>query len=130
MPTDLRFDGEKGILVVTVRGSLTLEEFRTTLEEITHSDQYPPDIDTLWDFQAMDFQAMDSDFFRHIISIRKHYPERGIARAAHIVAGDFAFGMLRMHEILSDADRVGLPQSMKVSKSFSEGEQWLLDGSA
>ncbi len=130
MPTDLRLDREKGILVVTVRGPLTLEEFRATLEEITHSDQYPPDIATLWDFREMEFQATDSDFFRSIISIRKHYPERGAARAAHIVAGDLAFGMLRMHEILSDADRVGLPQLMKVFKSFSEGEQWLLDGSA
>ncbi|MBU1699191.1 MAG: hypothetical protein KJ970_15185 [Candidatus Eisenbacteria bacterium] len=126
MSVDLRFDPEKKILYLTVKGRFTLEEFQAAMEKIARSDQYPPDTNALWDLRELDFETIDAGYWRRILEIRKKFPERHTARLAHIVKGDFAFGMLRMYEILSSLDKGGLEQQVRLFKSFSEGEQWLL----
>ena len=126
MSFDIRFDQEKKILTVTVGETFTLEEFQTAMEEITRSKRYPPDTDALWDLRALDFAKIDAGYLRGILQIRKQYPERDTARLAHIVQGDFAFGMMRMYQIYSDLDLYGLHQKVGVFKSISEGEAWLL----
>ena len=126
MSFDIRFDQKKRILFVTLNGDFTLAEFQAAMEKITQSNQYPPDTDALWDLREMDFARVDSDYWRSIISIRKQYGERGTARIAHVVRGDFAFGMLRMYQIQSELDPNGLQQRIEVFKSISEGENWLL----
>jgi len=126
MPSALRYDHDKKILFVTVTGAFPLDEFRAVMEQITHSDEYPPDTDALWDLREMELQSVESAFFRGVIAVRKQFPQRGTARMAHIVSGDFAYGMLRMYEILSETDRDNLPQGIMVFKSCAEGEAWLL----
>ena len=126
MSFDIRFDQEKKILIVTVGDAFTVEEFQTVMDEITRSEQYPPDTDALWDLRALDFAKIDSRYLQGILQIRKQYPERNTARLAHIVKGGFAFGMMRMYQISSDLDQQGLKQTVGVFKSISEGEEWLL----
>ena len=126
MSFDIRFDRKKKILIVTVGDTFTVEEFQTAMEEITRSKQYPPDTDALWDLRALDFAIIDAGYLQGIIQIRKQYPERKTARLAHIVSGDFAFGMMRMYQIYSDLDQYRLHQKVGVFKSISEGEKWLL----
>ncbi len=126
MSFDIRFDRKKKILIVTVGDTFTVEEFQTAMEEITRSTQYAPDIDALWDLRAMDFEKIDASYLQRIIQIRKQYPERKTARLAHIVSGDFAFGMMRMYQIYSDLAQNHLKQKVGVFKSISEGEEWLL----
>jgi len=126
MSFDIRFDQKKKILIVTVGDTFTVEEFQTAMEEITRSKQYPPDADALWDLRALDFAAIDAYYLKGIIQIRRKYPERNTARLAHIVKGDFAFGMMRMYQIYSDLDQDHLNQKVGIFKSISEGEEWLL----
>ena len=126
MSFDIRFDREKKILIVTVGETFTSEEFQTVMDEITRSEEYPPDTDALWDLRTLDFAKIDASYLRSILQIRKQYPERNTARLAHIVKGDFAFGMMRMYQISSDLDQQGLKQTVGVFKSISEGEEWLL----
>jgi hypothetical protein len=126
MPFDIRFDQENKILIVTVGETFTLKEFQTVMEEITRSKQYPPDTDALWDLRALDFAEIDVRYLRGILQIRKQYPARDTARLAHIVQGDFAFGMMRMYQIYSDLDQDALHQKVGVFKSISEGVEWLL----
>jgi RNAse (barnase) inhibitor barstar len=126
MSFDIRFDEKKNILVVTLKGDFTIADFQNAMKQITQSNQYPPDTDALWDLREMDFTRVDTIYWRGIISIRKQHRERGTARIAHIVKGDFAFGMLRMYQIYSELDPNGLRQKIEIFKSISEGEKWLL----
>jgi len=126
MSFDIRFNQEKNFLIVTVGETFTLEEFQTVMEEITRSKQYPPYTDALWDLRTLDFSKIDAIYLRGILQIRKQYPERNAARLAHIVKGDFAFGMMRMYQIYSDMAQDHLHQKVGVFKSISEDEAWLL----
>ncbi|MCF6187007.1 MAG: hypothetical protein L3J49_05955 [Desulfobulbaceae bacterium] len=101
---------------------MTEEEFQTSLQEILQSAQFPPDTRTLWDLRELDFSTIDSLMEKRFITIRREYPERGRARLAFIVAGDLAFGMGRMYEMLSE----DLPQTIRTFRKYSEGENWLL----
>jgi len=126
MAFDIRFDQKKKILYLTLRGPFTIEEFQTAMEKITRSNKYPPNTDALWDLREMDFTGIDAEYWKSIVRIRKQYTERRTARIAHIVKGDFAFGMLRMYQTYSDLNKDSLQQKVEVFKSISEGEQWLL----
>jgi hypothetical protein len=105
---------------------MRLDEFQAVMEEITRSKGYPPKTDALWDLRALDFTKIDASYLRGVLQIRKQYPERNAARLAHIVKGDFAFGMMRMYQIYSDLEHDVLHQKVGVFKSISEGEEWLL----
>jgi len=128
MPFEIRFDRKKKIVIATVGSTFTLEEFQAAMDEITQSGEYAPDTDALWDLRAMDFAKIDAGYLQGIIRIRKQYPERNTARLAHIVKGDFAFGMMRMYQIYSELDQNHLTQKVGVFKSISEGKEWLLSG--
>ena len=127
MPIDLRYDPEKKILYSRVKGTVSFEEFQSTMKLITRSGQFPQNANALWDLRELDFETIDSDFWKRIINIRKQYPERGQALLAHVVQGDLAYGMLRMYEILADSDSNGLAQHIKVFKNCSDAEKWLLN---
>ncbi len=122
MPITIRYDREKKVLYGTMTGQVTEDEFQASLLEILQSDQFPPDTRTLWDLRELDFRTIDSLMEKRLINIRRRYPERGRARLAFIVAGDLAFGMGRMYEILSE----DLPQEIRLFRKYSEGENWLL----
>ena len=123
MSIDLRYDREKGILYAIVGEQVTPDEFACAMEEIIHSDEYPPDVATLWDMRALDFRGADSGTARQLVAMRERYPERGEARLAFVVADDLSFGISRMYELLS-AD---LPQKIRVFRDYAEGEQWLME---
>ena len=125
MGAEFHLDPEKGFLVVTVAGSFSLAEFSTSLDEITKSGRFPPDVDALWDLREMDFQSVDVRFWRGIIDTLKQYPERSGARATHVVQSDFAFGMSRMYEILLGLDPILASRQMTVFTSYAEAEAWL-----
>ncbi len=122
MPIEFRYDREKEVLLAAVKSPLTLEEFETAMKSITRSDQFPPDIRTLWDVRELDLRDIDTNFVKRLIDIRKKYPERGPARNAVIVADGHGFAMTRMYKALSD----DLPQQIRPCKSYAEGEDWLL----
>ena len=124
MPIDLHYDREKNILYVTIGEQITQEEFSKAIEKITHSDEFPPDVPTLWDLRTGDFTTADSSLTTLFIEIRKKHPERGKAKIALIVSDDLAFGMSRMYELKA----FDLPQEMRVFRDYAEGEQWIIQG--
>ena len=122
MPVKLRYDREKEILCVAVENPFKLEEFEAAVKDIIESDQFPPDIGAVWDLRELDFTVFDRSFEEELINIQKKYPERGEARLALVTPDGHGFGMMRMYEGLS----YGLPQRIKVFKSYTEAEDWLL----
>ena len=122
MPVEFRFDSRKGALFGTMKSPLTLEEYRSSIEAIVRSREHPPDIRTLWDLRELDFNEINSNFEESLIKISEEFPERGSAKIAFVVGGDLGFGIVRMFETLADE----LGYETMVFKSFSEGENWLL----
>ena len=121
MPSLVRYDREKELLSVAVKGTLTLDYFEEAMKAITRSDQFPPDTRTIWDVREMDFSGIDRSFEERLINIRKKYPERGSARNAVIVADDYGVGMTRMYAGLAD-----MPEQVRAFKNYNAGEDWLL----
>lgn len=122
MPIELRYYPEDEYLVATLKSPVTTAEFRESMETILNSEQYPPDVRTIWNGQKLDFHQITRGFQERIVEIRCEYPERGKAQLAFVVADDLGFGMARMYEILSE----GLPQESRVFRSLEEGQKWLV----
>ncbi len=123
MPVELYYDKKKDALFGIMRGLITIEENENALNTIMKSDQYPPDIRTLWDVREQDFTNIDADFEMRLIELRKKYPERGNARMALVVSTDLGFGMSRMYQNLS----ANLPQNIMVFRDYADAEKWLLN---
>jgi hypothetical protein len=122
MPVEFRYDREKEVLFGTMTSPLMPEEIEAALKDITRSDQFPPDTNVLWDMRKVDFSALDRNFEESLINIQKKFPERGRARVAWIAAEDHAFAMGRMYEALAH----DLPRQMRVFRSYTKAEDWLL----
>jgi len=120
MPIEIRYDPPRRILLGTIEGRLDIDEFRTVLEAIERSKEYPPDVATLWDLRGLDFTSIDREFEEHLIAIRKDFPGRARAKLAAVVATDLAFGMSRMFQILSDDE-----DRMKVFRDYDAAVSWL-----
>ena len=96
------------------------------MDKITKSDQYPPNINALWDVRDQDFSNVTPGTIQSLVNISRQYPERGTAWAAFIVEKDLAFGMLRMYEITSSMADSDSSQNLRVFRSYNEAEKWLL----
>ena len=127
MSIDLRHDSEKGFLIITVTGELSHEEYKAVMNEITQSEQYPADINALWDVREQDFKKVTSTTVKNIIDISRQYPERGSSQVAFVVKDNLAFGMLRMYEMASGAETLDTSQNLRVFRDYTEAEKWLLN---
>jgi len=122
MTIEYKYDKDKDALYASIEGAFNLDEFKVTIVKIVNSNEYPPDIRTLWDMRRTDFTGISYDLEKSAIYIREQYPKRAGARLSFVAESDLAYGMLRMYETLSD----DLPQEIKVFRKFSEAEEWLL----
>ena len=127
MAIDIKYEPEKGYLYISVMGQCTVEDYEKAMEEIKHSKQYPANINALWDVREQNFSNVTKSTVQSLVNVSKRYPERGSAKAAFIVNGDLAFGMLRMYEITSSVEQNKTSQYLRVFRNYSEGEKWLLD---
>jgi hypothetical protein len=121
MPSDLRYDKERNILNVFLSGEITIDDFDEIMDSITHSDEFPADVPTLWDLCEVDVRNADTSVIEKVIGVRTRYPERGKTKLALLASSELAFGLSRMYEALS-AD---LPQTVGVFRDRAEAQQWL-----
>ena len=125
MSIKFQFDPSQNLVRITIKGTFSLEDFKTTMEQLTGSKEYAPDINALWDLRELDFSSINEAYWRQILEIRKKHPKRNKACLAHVVRGDFAFGMMRMYQILSSHQSDELHQQVMVFRSMEDAEQWL-----
>lgn len=122
MTLKYHYDSKKGILFGEMSTPLTIDELQNGLIELLESDEIPSTVKTIWDFRNLDFTTIDTDFMMQFIDIREKYPQRGNAKIAFVVMGDFAFGMIRMYE----GHSTHLPQQTMVFQDYSSALNWLL----
>ena len=113
MSFEMKHDKNKQLLIITAFGPLTFEEYTSIMETIINSDDYPANINTIWDLRKADFSPTDVNFWEKIVNYRSQFPQRTNCRSALIVTDDLQFGMSRMFEILSE----GKPFNLKEGKS-------------
>lgn len=125
MPIELRFDREKKILHLITGNEVTVEEFDCALNDITHSEDYSPDVPTLYDMRGLDFARVKTKTIRQYVDLYQSHPERGRTKLAVIVNSLFAFGIARMTEALASTS--GVPHQIKIFMDPAEGEEWLTE---
>ncbi len=124
MPVTLTYNPQKKILYLTVVGPLSLEEYVATIQRITHSPEYPPNVSALWDLRKADLQSADRTFFKKILERREQHREREHVKVALIASSDLEYGMSRMFEALSENETIS--QKLMVFRDYEKGERWLL----
>lgn len=124
MPFSLSYDRESRILHVAVSGPVVPALFDAAMTAITSAADFPPDVDTLWDFSEADFTATHSADLRRMLDVRLAHAERGRSLVALVVTSDVAFGMSRMFQELSERP---LSEHLTVTRSVAEAKQWMLD---
>jgi hypothetical protein len=122
MPVKYQYDNEKKFLLASLISPFTLDEFQSAIVAITQSEEYPPDVNALWDLRELNFVETDRVLGERLVAIKSRFPERGEAKLALVVKDKLGFGMSRMYEMLADR----LPQQTKVFMDYAEGEAWLL----
>lgn len=127
MPFQLNYEPEKRYVLIDVIGAPSPAELKQLMVDLTSSDEYPPDVDSVIDFRRIDMSVVHARSENEVNAIRAGFPERGQARLAMVVATDEGFGMARMFALLSEEN---LPQTMAVFRSVGEAEAWLRNADA
>jgi hypothetical protein len=127
MGTEVRLDHDKGFVVVTVTGEISLPQFEAALEMLAGDDSTPSDIPALWDLREADFQNVTAETWRGIIGVLKRHPERSRALVAQVVSSEFAFGMMRMFQILLGLESVHAERDTQAFRTYADAEAWLVE---
>ncbi|MEE4254068.1 MAG: STAS/SEC14 domain-containing protein [Desulfuromusa sp.] len=119
----LVFDRQQQFLHIKASGQISINDFESALQVILSSEEYPPDIATLWDLQNFDFSVISSKFEKSIIDIHKKYPARGKTRFAMLVSSQLGVGLSMMYKSLSSMH--GIPHEFKVFQNIDDAKSWL-----
>jgi hypothetical protein len=122
MSIEYRYDRAKQLLRATMTGAPSLARFEEAIEAITNSDEFPPDVRTLWDLCDLEFASVDRALEEGLIALRRRYPARRKARIAFIVRDQLGVGMTRMYQILSN------DETTRVFTDRAAAERWLVGG--
>lgn len=126
MSVKAHYDPQSSILIFSVEGELTQKMLRDAGEITITSDQYPPDVNTIWDFTHMNYDNIDKAFMEEAMTIRKEFISmRKKANIAYVTGTDFEFGMMRMYEMMS----VEIKQGVPIFRTVEEAKAWLTSNS-
>lgn len=117
----LEKNGDLTFLVVT--GRITAEELIEAIGEF-YRQEYTAKL--IWDIREADLTALSTEQLRKVLSFAQslgHLRKNG--KTAIVVAGNLAFGLGRMYEILCEIDRHPVP--LKVVKNMDEATMAWLD---
>ena len=120
---EINYDQNRKMLNISVSGTSDFDEFSSTLETITSSTDYPPNVRAVWDIRKADFSFANFHLVREVVNIRSSFKKRNNCRSALIVSGNLQYGLGRMFEMLSEGK---IPHQLMVFRDYTEGEQWLL----
>jgi len=120
MAIDFIYDNASEILIVTISGQLDMAALQIAAQKLTSSNEFPSNVNTIYDMTKMDFSNITTEFEENVILFRKQL-DRGDAKIACVTPTDLGFGMGRMYEVLSDK----LPQQVRVFRTFEEAKDWV-----
>jgi hypothetical protein len=96
METTRFVDTEKGIVITTVTGKITVAEIRADITRLRAQPNYTPDMPGIVDMRGAT-AGLTSDELRQIADVVKNSPKTvSGARRALLVGSDFMYGLYRM----------------------------------
>lgn len=121
MIDELTYDAELNFVRVTMSGDIPDHEFRRVLEFLTTSQDFPPEVNVLWDIRKIEFFNLNTSFLKNLGEIRDDYADkRNPARAAILVPGDVEASIVRLFRDISK-----MPDNhLKITESVDEAEDW------
>lgn len=120
MAIDFKYDQTNEILLVTITGQLDMAALQLAAQKIASSNEFPANVNTIYDMTKMDFSNITTEFEENVIKLRKQL-DRGDAKIACVTPTDVGFGMGRIYEVLSS----NLPQQVRVFRTFEEAINWI-----
>lgn len=124
MAVSFTYDTEHQVLIGKVSGSPTLEELTGSVAGVTGSQEYPPDVNTLWDLRDMEFHNIDYQFGEKLIDFRRSIADkRGKAKVALLSVNELARPLVEIYRIMSES----LAQPTQVFSRHEEAMQWLCE---
>ena len=124
MPIEIRYDQHRRMLSIAILGTSDFDEYASTLETITSSNDYPPNVRTLWDLRKADFSFVNFTSVKKIVGIRERFKNRDNCKVALVASSNLQYGLCRMFQMLLDGR---LPHELAVFREYDEGEKWLLE---
>ena len=125
MPIEVKYDVHRKILDISVSGKPDIIELASTLETITHSIDYPPKTNTIWDLRKADLLNVDADMIKQIIEVGTHFiKQRAKIKTALVAAGGLQLAFSRAIQV--HAERI-IPQEIMYFSDYSDAEQFVLE---
>ena len=122
MPIKISFDKPLNILIVKISGYLNLEDYESAMTEIVSCQDYPIDVDAMWDLTEMKFDNIDLAFQKEVIAWhRTRNNPRGEANIALVSDYSLAEPLVKLFTILSQE----LNMVMKSFKTIESAQSWL-----
>ena len=114
---------KNNIVVYTVVGEFTLEDYFDAIQRLEASDQYNPDIDTIWDFtRATGEKLTMDDIYTIAENNQKLASDRKKGWKVAVVAGsEFDYALGRMYEAYADL----VDNRIEIFKSIDEARKWM-----
>ena len=105
-------DQKTGVIIRTVEGEFTLQDFRSAFDAILTHPDFQKNMPVIWDFTRADLSELfKQDLVRIAEHIKNHTKKRGANyRVALVASSDLGYGVLRMF----DATLYDLPLDMWV----------------
>jgi hypothetical protein len=124
MSSSYKYDPHLKIVVGKIVGQLDLPDYNKQMKDFVQSDEFPSDVNTLWDLREMDFSDHDYQMEERIVKARGELnKKRGNAKVALVVESAIQYGMARVFQSLAD------PHSsiIRVFYSYEDAQDWVCD---
>lgn len=122
MSFNIELSGSHHLIVITIEGLFSADEFIEIMEQIVTSKEYPANINAVYDLTRMSFDNISSGFLQSLNILAKKYgnARRG-AKTAYVCPKDLQFGMARTWEVFID----DVPVTTMVTRSMEEALSWI-----
>ena len=119
MPYEISTDESNGIVRVTLRGEISLEDMMAILEQIAPEGHYTSN-KRLWDVRSTT-STITGDHLQRFADAGRSRDTDEPARVAVVASEDFQFGMSRLHEVYRTSETL----TQRAFRSPDEAVAWL-----
>jgi len=122
MPVISHYDIDSNVLIHQAVGHITMEMLIAQANTLQKSNEYPSNVNTIWDMRKTDYTNIDKAFLEELVALRKQmFSYREGAKLAYVASSDFEFGITRMYEMMS----VDIKQKMHIFRTIDAAKAWL-----
>ncbi|MBB4266144.1 hypothetical protein [Roseospira visakhapatnamensis] len=124
MAVDVKYHDEGGFLEVILSGLFSLDEVVDALGVIVNSNEWPPNVNVIWDGRAVDLEHTDRRVFEDLADFRSNIDLlRRDSRSAVVVSAQSKDVSAHLAKLFSERYMVG---DIRVFLDWEEAVRWIL----